>query len=1034
MSGTTHPEFAADYAPSDLRLVEAMLARNVFDDGLKARIFARGEKYIEAIRSAPKGAALEDFMQEYSLSTKEGLSLMVLAEALLRIPDAETQNRLIEDKIGTGAWEAPDGDEGWLLMAASWGIGLSARIVRPDETPGGVLDGLVKRLGVPVIRTGTRQAMQYLGYNFVLGQTIGGALDRAAKQEKRGYRYSYDMLGEGARTHADARRYFEAYAEAIDRIAKKAPRSSDAEVADRPGISVKLSALHPRYFLKNRDDLMASLVPSLASLAQQAKAADLGFTMDAEEADRLDISLDIFSHVAADPSLAGWDGFGLAVQAYQKRAPKVIQYIDDLAQALDRRFMVRLVKGAYWDTEIKRAQERGLEGFPVFTKKAATDLCYIDCAQLLLAARPRLYPQFATHNALTMATLIELGGKDGFEFQRLHGMGETLYDEEMREAGLPVRIYAPVGGYKDLLAYLVRRMLENAANSSFVAQVADEKASMEDILAHPQDELRDLVAAGEAPVHSRIRAPLRLYPGRRNSRGAELGHKSDLRAFEVAVATFAPPERPIGSIVGGGDRDAHGKTHPITNPANLDAPLGEWIEASADDVSRAVEVAASAFPAWNGLGPHARADLLRKFADLLELHRNRFIGALVREAGKTIDDALSEVRESIDFCRYYAGMAEDIMPPRDLPGPVGEKNIYSLEGRGVFAAIAPWNFPLAIFLGQITAAMASGNCVVAKPAPQTPLIGYMAVDLMREAGIPAGVCNMVLGGGAVGAWLTSDPRIAGVVFTGSTATAGLINRTLAERDGPIIPLIAETGGVNAMIVDSTALPEQVADDVTGSAFRSAGQRCSALRMLYVQEDVSDTMLEMIVGAAEAMRFGDPARFDNDVGPVIDQVARDRLDAHWRKMCEIGEVLYEGPEVPGGTFMAPRIVELPALDSLKTEAFGPILHVARYRADELDDVLSAIRSTGYGLTFGIHTRLEARSQEIAARAEAGNIYINRNMVGAVVGVQPFGGRGLSGTGPKAGGPYYLTRFCEERLVSENTTAAGGNASLIAMSDE
>ena len=824
-----------------------------------------------------------------------------------------------------------------------------------------------------------------------------------------------------------------AYDQAIDRIGEKNKGNNDS-LPNRPGISVKLSAIHPRYFLKNRDDVMDKLVPKLVTLAEKAKSYDLNFTMDAEEADRLELSLDIFAAVAADERLADWSGFGLAVQAYQKRAPDVIRYVDALAHRLDRRFMVRLVKGAYWDTEIKRAQERGLEGFPVFTRKAATDLCYLDCARQLLNARPRLYPQFATHNALTIATIMELGGEEGYEFQRLHGMGETLFKAQAKESSVPVRIYAPVGGYKDLLAYLVRRLLENAANSSFVAQIADERISTDDLLTHPQEELRPVIDAGEAPIHPLIRAPLKLYPGRRNSRGAEFGHRPDLAAFETAIRRFEGPGRPIGSIIGGEDFAAKGQLHPIINPSCVGSPIGEWIEAQNADVDAAMAAAQNAFHAWNARGPHERAGIIRRYADLLEMHRDRFVGVLVKEAGKTIDDALAEIREAVDFCRYYAGLAEEMMPPQDLPGPVGESNVYALEGRGVFVAIAPWNFPLAIFLGQAVAAMAAGNCVVAKSAPQTPLTAFMAADLMREAEVPAGVCNLILGGGAVGALLVGHEATDGVVFTGSTKTAKAINRSLAEREGSIVPLIAETGGINAMIVDSTALPEQVADDVVGSAFQSAGQRCSALRMLFLQEDVADDMIAMIKGAADAMVIGDPTDFATDIGPIIDEDAVHRLQTHWEAQKETGTVLYEGTAPEGGTFFAPRIVEVEALDQVQAEAFGPILHIARYAADQIDDVMQAVASTGFGLTFGIHSRLDYRIEALAKKVGVGNVYINRNIVGAVVGVQPFGGRGLSGTGPKAGGPLYLTRFCEERTITENTTAAGGNASLIALSDE
>ncbi|MBB4658258.1 bifunctional proline dehydrogenase/L-glutamate gamma-semialdehyde dehydrogenase PutA [Parvularcula dongshanensis] len=1033
-SDTALPPFEAEYCPPDTALIEAMLARGGLSPEVEARVRKRGRRYIEAIRKAPKGAGLEDFMQEYSLSTKEGLALMVLAEALLRVPDPATQDRLIEDKLGAGDWDAPDGDEGWLLMAASWGIGLSARIVRQGETPSGVLRGMVRRLGSPVVRTGTRQAMSFLGHNFVLGQTIEDALARAAKQERKGLRYSYDMLGEGARTHEDAARYTKAYEDAIKAIGERAERLG-REMPDRSGISVKLSALHPRYLLKNREDVLKTLVPRLTELAIAAKQHDLGFTVDAEEADRLELSLDVFAAVAADERLAGWDGFGLAVQAYQKRSPAVISYVNDVASRLGRRFKVRLVKGAYWDTEIKRAQERGLENFPVYTRKVATDLCYHDCAKRLLAMRDNLYPQFATHNALTMATILELGGtgpEAGYEFQRLHGMGEILHDGEIKDAGVPVRVYAPVGGYKELLAYLVRRLLENAANSSFVAKVADDRISDDDLLTQPEDAIRELMDAGRPVFHPAIHVPPDLYPDRRNSRGAELGYRPDLAELSGAVAGGYVGEETVTGFVGGaslGENDLRDAVNPATGRT-----FARWAETSEADVARAVAVGKDAFPAWDRKGPAARASCLRAYADILEAHRDELLGVLGAEAGKTMDDGLAEVREAVDFCRYYAAEAERVMAPKDLPSPVGETNTYHLEGRGVFACIAPWNFPLAIFVGQAVAAIAAGNAVVAKPAEQTPVTAAMAVKLAHEAGIPGGIFNLVLGGGKVGAALTADERIAGVAFTGSTKTAKAIGRTLAEREGGIIPFIAETGGVNAMIVDSTALPEQVADDVISSAFRSAGQRCSALRVLYLQEDVADSMLEMIEGAARALVLGDPGEASTDVGPVIDAAARERLDAHWAKVGEEGRVVYVGEAPEEGTFYAPRIVEMPDLDSVQEEAFGPILHVIRYGSRQLDAVMEAIGSTGYGLTFGLHTRLEERIARLVPRAPAGNVYVNRNQIGAIVGVQPFGGRGLSGTGPKAGGPLYLTRFCEERTVTINTTAAGGNASLIAMGED
>ncbi|RFB05496.1 bifunctional proline dehydrogenase/L-glutamate gamma-semialdehyde dehydrogenase PutA [Parvularcula marina] len=1026
------PHFEAEYAPSDMTLVRAMLARNAVDPAFKKRVQDRALTYVEAIRDAPKGAGLEDFMQEYSLTTKEGLALMVLAEALLRIPDEETQDKLIADKLGEGDWDSPDGDEGWLLMAASWGIGLSARIVRPGETPGGVIRNLVRRVGSPAVRIGTRQAMNFLGRNFVLGETIEAAMERAKRQEKKGYRYSYDMLGEGARTMEDAKHYYDSYAHAIDAIGSRAKSNQPPE--DRPGISVKLSALDPRYFLKNRDEVMDNLVARTLELAKKAKAEDLNFTMDAEEADRLEISLEIFRKLAMAEELKGWDGLGLAVQAYQKRAPEVIHYIDDLAKATNRRFMLRLVKGAYWDTEIKRAQERGLDDFPVFTRKPATDLCYLDCARTLLDCRPRIFPQFATHNALTMSAIIEMGGKEGFEFQRLHGMGEVLYDAEVVDSGIPVRIYAPVGGYKDLLAYLVRRMLENAANSSFVAQIADDRIPNEDLLEFPQEELRPDIENGEPPVHPLIRTPERIYPLRRNSKGLELGHQPHIDVLRGEMDRFRGPREPLNAIINGVDHRFVGETQPILNPSRLDQPVGEWRASGKAEVDAAMAAAKAAFPDWNARPVAERADILRHFADLMEEQMPHLIAVIAHEAGRTIDDGIAEVREAVDFCRYYANRAEELMVTQELPGPVGESNMYHLEGRGVWGAISPWNFPLAIFVGQVVAALVTGNTVVAKPAPQTPYIAWRAVELMLEAGVPSGAISLVLGAGETGAALVGHKDISGVVFTGSVPTAKAINRTLAEKDGPIVPLIAETGGINAMVVDSSALPEQVTDAVIASAFRSAGQRCSALRLLYVQDDVADDMIKMIKGAAEALAIGAPMDFGMDVGPLIDKDACERLETHWKEITQHGKVVYEGKSPVGGTFFAPRIVELDAPDRLQAEAFGPILHICRWKSKDLDKVMAAARGTGFGLTFGIHSRIEGQKQALAEMAPAGNVYINRNQVGAIVGVQPFGGHGLSGTGPKAGGPLYLTRFVEEKHVCEDTTAAGGNASLIALSDE
>ncbi|MGV6802144.1 MAG: bifunctional proline dehydrogenase/L-glutamate gamma-semialdehyde dehydrogenase PutA [bacterium] len=1019
-----YPRFEAPYAPDETHLVEQILADMTADEALQQRIAKRATKFVEGIRTQPKNGGLEEFMQEYSLSTKEGLALMVLAEALLRVPDAQTQNRLIEEKLGQGDWDTEyEADESWLLMAASWGIGLSANVLKPGDTPGAVLKAMIKRLGLPVIRTGTRQAMQYLGQHFVLGQTIEEAMRRARKKREEGFRFSFDMLGEGARTAADAARYYQAYQEALEAIGEDANKRS-TDLPDRPGLSVKLSAIHPRYEAQNCEQVMAELVPQIIALAQKAKYYQLNLTIDAEEADRLELSLEVFQAVASDPSLANWDGFGLAVQAYQKRGPAVIDWVHGLAQHLDRRFMVRLVKGAYWDTEIKRAQERGLPGFPVFTKKAATDLCYLQCARKLLAARPRLFPQFATHNALSLAAILEMAGTDGgFEFQRLHGMGEALYELEMTIEGIPARIYAPVGGYKDLLAYLVRRLLENSANSSFVAQVADEDVSMAELLKPPQEILRQHKARTGSFANTHILLPAHLFSDRENSRGAEIGYRPDLQSLAAAcnIKPICTPAKGQSSLT-------------IHNPATGEE-LAKVGIAEPELVAAAIDHAKSAFRAWNAMAVEDRAAIVVTFSKLLEENRDPLLSLLCAEAGKTHDDALAEIREAVDFCRYYANEAQRLFTSSGpLPGPVGEDNSHHYAGRGVFACISPWNFPLAIFLGQIIAALVTGNTVVAKPAEQTPLIADFTIKLLYQAGLPENVCKLIFGAGATGAALTGANDIAGVVFTGSTQTARRINQTLAAKQGPIVPLIAETGGINAMIVDSTALPEQVADDVVNSAFKSAGQRCSALRILYVQEDVADTMVEMIIGAAKELRAGDPANIQTDIGPVIDEEARAGLMQHIAQMRDQAQLLYQGNEPDlAGTFVAPHIFQLSDPSQLTTEAFGPILHIVRWQEGQLDQVIEHINATGYGLTFGLHSRLETVADYVAPKIHAGNIYINRNMIGAVVGVQPFGGAGLSGTGPKAGGPLYLTRFVEEKTISTNTAAAGGNASLIAMSD-
>lgn len=992
------PPFGAPYAPDDRTIAVELLQSARPDSSGEQQVDQTATRLIEAIRANddPLGG-IEDMLREFALSTKEGLALMVLAEALLRVPDARTADQFIEDKLGQGDFVHHETkSSAFLVNASAWALGMSARVIQPGETPQGTIGRLTKRLGAPAVRAATRQAMRLMGNHFVLGETIEAALARAQPHSSRHRRFSFDILGEGARTAEDAARYFNSYASAIAAIGRTA---GGRPLPDRPGISVKLSALHPRFEAVSRGRVMTELVPRLIDLARQAKTHDLNFTVDAEEADRLELSLDVIAAAFRDPSLAGWDGFGLAIQAYQKRASTVIGYVDDLASRLDRRMMVRLVKGAYWDTEIKRAQERGLDGYPVFTRKAMTDLNYVACAQQLLALRPRIFPQFATHNALTVATVLELaGGESAFEFQRLHGMGEALYAKLAEDRpGIACRTYAPVGSHRDLLAYLVRRLLENGANSSFVALAADEAVPVTALLRRPAD----IIGSADNAGHPNIPLPRDLYrPQRANSCGLEFGERAALDQLVAAVATERSPT--VASIV----------------------------DATAAEANAAISTARDGFKNWSRTSAGTRSSALESAADLLEQRAAHFIALLQREGGKTLDDALSEVREAVDFCRYYAAEGRNQFGDgKAMPGPTGESNMLRLRGRGVFVAISPWNFPLAIFLGQVAAALMAGNAVVAKPAEQTPLIAAEAVRLLHEAGVPASALHLVHGDGGVGAALVAHADIAGVVFTGSTEVARAINRTLAAKDGPIVPLIAETGGINAMIVDATALPEQVADDVVTSAFRSAGQRCSALRLLFLQDDVADRMIEMIAGAARELVIGDPADPATHVGPVIDAEAKQRLDAHITRMKTNAKVHYAGI-APPGNYVAPHIFELSDARELTEEIFGPVLHVVRYRADRLDQVLQSIERSGFGLTLGIHSRIDDMVEAVIDRLSIGNVYVNRNMIGAVVGVQPFGGHGLSGTGPKAGGPHYLARFATEQTVTVNTAAAGGNAALLA----
>jgi RHH-type proline utilization regulon transcriptional repressor/proline dehydrogenase/delta 1-pyrroline-5-carboxylate dehydrogenase len=895
---------------------------------------------------------------------------------------------------------------------------------------------LAARVGEPVIRTAFRQAMRIMGHQFVMGRTIHEALKRAIETENRKFRHSYDMLGEAALTAKDAERYLKSYSDAIDAIGATVEKGAGVFAA--PSISVKLSALHPRYELAQRERVMEELVPRLLALAGRAKKYGMGLTVDAEESERLDLSLDVIEAVYGSSALAGWEGFGLAVQAYQKRAIRVIDWLIALAKSGKRRVPVRLVKGAYWDSEVKRAQERGLEGYPVFTRKVNTDVSYLACARKMFANRDVLYPMFATHNAQTLASVLQMTGSDlDFEFQRLHGMGEELYGEVVgpEKLKLNCRVYAPVGSHEDLLPYLVRRLLENGANTSFVNRIIDEKVPVDTIIADPVAEVETLASK----PHPRIPLPANIYgPWRPNSRGINLADPQQLVSLAAEMEkAFKRNQWFAAPIVGG--KVLSGKEKPSLNPIDNREAVGIIREADDKVIREAVDVAVAGQPAWDMTPAMERARILRKAAELFEEHTAELMALCVREAGKSIPDAVSEVREAVDYLRYYADRAEeDFGKPKHMPGPTGESNELWLQGRGVFVCISPWNFPLAIFTGQVAAALAAGNAVLTKPAEQTSLIGAQAVRLMHQAGVPGAVLNFIPGrGSVVGQHAVADPRIAGVAFTGSTETAKTIHQTLANRDGIIPALIAETGGQNCMLVDSSALAEQVVLDVVASAFNSAGQRCSALRVLFVQEEIADRVIEVLSGYMDELRIDNPAWLSTDVGPVIDKAAKQQLDDHKSWIRTQGRVIKElkvPKEFEHGTYVAPMAVELPTLDILKREVFGPVLHVIRFKSAELDQVIDSINRTGYGLTLGVHSRIDSQAQYIQRRIRVGNVYINRNMIGAVVGVQPFGGQGLSGTGPKAGGPHYMLRFATERTVSINTAAVGGNASLLSLKDD
>jgi RHH-type proline utilization regulon transcriptional repressor/proline dehydrogenase/delta 1-pyrroline-5-carboxylate dehydrogenase len=1022
------------YRPDEEIVVPERIAQAKLEPQQLGEALATARSLVKGVR-AHKPSGIDAFLHAYDLGSDEGIAMMCLAEALLRIPDAHTADELIADKLAGPDWSEKLGaSDSSFVNAATFSLLLTGKVLegaqdRSDNWKA-ALGRAVGRLGEPVVRTAVREAMKILGRNFVFGRTIDEALKRAAPECARGLSHSFDMLGEAAKTFEDAERYAQAYRGALDRIAKEAKGGFERS----PGISVKLTALHPRFEFSHGAEAVAAILPVARELALKASRANVHFTIDAEEADRLELQLDVFEALLADDALFanGWGGFGIAIQAYQKRAAPLCDWVAEAARRHGRKLMVRLVKGAYWDTEVKAAQVGGLPDYPVFTRKVGTDVSYLACAKSLLAASDVIYPAFATHNANTIGQVKALAQSRPFEFQRLHGMGEALYEELAKlEAGIgdsptPVRIYAPVGSHKELLAYLVRRLLENGANSSFVNRIADEQVSLDELVRDPVAEL----AALSPKRNPKIILPRDVFGAQRhNSAGVDLSDPlvrepllERLKALEGRSWNARP-------TLGKGERRA------IKSPHDRQITVGTVFEATAAEVDQMASAGHAAQQDWDALGGEARATLLDRTADLYEEHREELFSLCIREAGKTLVDAILEVREAVDFLRFYASEARrQFTKPMPLPGPTGEQNELRLHGRGVFASISPWNFPLAIFTGLVSAPLAAGNAVIAKPAGQTPLIGALAVELMHKAGIPRDVVQLAPGAGrVVGGTLTAHPLLAGVVFTGSTETARMINRTLAERDGPIIPFVAETGGQNAMIVDSSALPEQVTRDVISSAFQSSGQRCSALRVLFVQEDVADHMIAMIAGAMRALKVGDPSKLETDVGPVIDEDAKRLLDEHveWlgknaKRLCELALP----KDTAQGCFVAPTFYEIKSLSQLNRENFGPILHAVRFPAEGLEQVVEDINRTGYGLTLGLQSRIDTVREYVEEHARVGNFYVNRNQIGAVVESQPFGGEGLSGTGPKAGGPHYVARFATERVTCIDTTAAGGNASLMA----
>ncbi|CAB0151946.1 Bifunctional protein PutA [Pseudidiomarina piscicola] len=1046
----------AQFKGSDLRALQSAITENYLvdedaylqelmqlvpnDDATLDTVTENSAKLVNTVRDRAKGGGVDAFLQEYSLDTKEGIILMCLAEALLRIPDSHTADALIQDRLSGGDWQKHMGESAsWLVNSGSWGLALTNSVINPTglpmQSPRGVFRRLTRRLGMPVVRKATYAAMRIMGKQFVLGRSIEEALKNSRNNRDKGYTHAYDMLGEAALTMADARRYHEDYVNSIKTVAKEDFNNPDAP---RPTISIKLSALHPRYESANQHRVLTELAQSLTDLVKLAKEADVGVTIDAEEVDRHELSLELFEKVYRSGVCKGWPRFGVVVQAYSKRALPTLCWLTALAKECGDEIPVRLVKGAYWDTEIKHCQVNGLTGYPVFTRKANTDISYLACSRYLMceATEGALYPQFATHNAQTVVAIQQMNQdyQRRIEFQRLHGMGDDLYDTLLQEdPNTTVRIYAPVGKHKDLLPYLVRRLLENGANTSFVHKLVDPATPVDELIQHPMR----TITKYERLANTKIPLPTQIFSDRKNSLGLNMNIHSQADDFIAAVQQYRDKQWQGGPIVNGEVADAHHQVS-ITSPQENQRQIGciSWGDKALAE--KALNSANAAYRRWRDTDVEVRAKSLEQFADLMEANRDELIALCSLEAGKSLQDGIDEVREAVDFCRYYAVEARKLMGEgTTLPGPTGETNELFVQGRGTFICISPWNFPLAIFTGQVVAALVTGNCVIAKPAEQTGLIAFRAVQLLLEAGIPGDVVHFMPGSGAeVGSFLVSQEDIGGVCFTGSTYTAQSINRALAARTGAIVPLVAETGGQNAMLIDSTALPEQAVTDIVASAFKSAGQRCSALRVLFVQDDIADRVIELLKGAMAELNVGDPLLHETDVGPVIDGVAKSNLEQHISDISQAGRLIARAPMpdyTDGGTFLAPTAIEIDSINQLVKENFGPILHVIRYSTDNLDDVIESINATGFGLTFGIHSRNETFAADIARRIDVGNVYINRNQIGAVVGVQPFGGRGMSGTGPKAGGPHYLTRFITEKTRSNNITAVGGNATLLSLGD-